>query len=172
MVVLRATRKVLRYLPEAAEPDGESHTALGDWYVNRIMIGRTPLLVLISSRSFLPMLIRAQDVRSLPERLPELVRGRLRRLGGVSADLIEAEVAAMEPVAVAKTDDRSVLGILVDTSGAVPYHVGPDWMDETALHFGESRLQRTPWNVTQKGKEVVFPEDKTAELLRARWGGG
>lgn len=171
MVLLRATAKVLRYLPKPEAQEKESDTALGDWYVNRIVVDRKPLLVLVSSKSFLLVVLRAQEVRSLPERLPELVAGRLRRLRGVSRGQEEAERATMTPVKVAKTADRSVVGILVDYGTHVPYHLDPGPVDDTSLQLTEERLERIPWNVTQKGKEVVFPAEKTVKLLQERWGG-
>jgi hypothetical protein len=58
----------------------------------------------------------------LPERLSDLVRSRLHRLG-VASRWIEPEVAAMAPVRV-KTVDRSVLGIMVDFAKAIPNVAG------------------------------------------------
>lgn len=144
MVLLRATGKVLRYLPKPVPSEEESDAALGDWYVNRVVVGRNPLLVLISSMSYLPIVIRARDVRSLPARLPDLVDGRLRRLGGVTRDQVEAERAAMAPVRVAKTADRSVVGILVDFGRHLPYHLDTGAVDNTMLQLAEQRLQRIP----------------------------
>ena len=172
MVTLRATKKVLRHLPKPSETAAPSDTALGDWYANRTVVDRTPLLILISARSLLPMVIRARDVRSLPERLPELVRSRLRRLDGVSARQADAEAAAMFPVAVGKTTDRSVLGVLVDSTRSVPFYVGPGSIDDAALRVLEQRLEEVPWYAGKRSEDVIFALDKTVELLKARWGGG
>ena len=49
MVVLRATKKVLKLLPKASSMAVTSTTALGDWYINRIVVDRHPLLLLVSS---------------------------------------------------------------------------------------------------------------------------
>jgi hypothetical protein len=76
VVTLRATQKVLRLLPATtADPDAPD-TALGDWYVNRITCDRQPLLLLVSATSLLPLLAPAREVRSLPERLAQLVAAR------------------------------------------------------------------------------------------------
>ena len=80
MVHLRATQKVLRHLTLSEPTDQTSDTALGDWYVSRVVVDRIPILVLVSSRSLLPILIRAREVASLPKLLPDLVRVRLHRL--------------------------------------------------------------------------------------------
>ena len=50
MVLLRATQKVLRSLPPSVNDAATSGNALGDWYVNRIVIDRRSLLLIISSR--------------------------------------------------------------------------------------------------------------------------
>ena len=84
MVILRATLKVLHSLPKPTATSNTSDTALGDWYVNRVVVDRRPLLLLVSSKSLLPMLEPARDVRGLPGRLDLLVAGRLQRLGNVT----------------------------------------------------------------------------------------
>lgn len=116
MVVLRATQRVLRHLPSGPQVVEESETALGDWYVNRLVVARRPLLLLLSSRSLLGLLTPARDIRLLPAQLSRLVADRLRRLK-IPAALIEAEVATMHPVVTAPTRDRSVLRQLGDGRG-------------------------------------------------------
>lgn len=171
MVTLRATAKVLRHLSRSPEPVERSDTALGDWYVNRTVVDRQPLLLLISSSSLLPILDRARDVRHLPKRLPALVTGRLERLG-IPRPVIQAEVAAMVPVEVAKTVDRSVLGVLVDFAKSLPYYVGPGSLDAPALRRAESLLADTPCYAGRSYEQVVFPKRKAPELLGTRWGAG
>ncbi len=141
MVILRATKKVLRYLPPPVESPGESDTALGDWYVNRIAVGRQPMLLLVSANSLLPILTPARDVRGLPDRLAELVAARLRRLG-VDERLIEAETSAMGEVVVAKTASRSVLGMLNDFARIVPFYLDPRYGDDLSLEVGRSPPRR------------------------------
>jgi hypothetical protein len=150
-----------------AEVSARSDTALGDWYVNRIVVDRQPLLLLVSSASFLPMLAPARDVRGLADRLGALVAWRLHRCG-LEAEAIAAEVQAMDPVAVAPTVDRSVLGIMVDFAKAVPYYVA-GWCAGEALAVAEDRLAETPCRATLSGDRVVFPNQKALELLRAKW---
>lgn len=55
MVVLRATRKLLAILPGTRPPPARSDTAPGDWYVNRLVVDRRPLLLLVSGSSLLPI---------------------------------------------------------------------------------------------------------------------
>ena len=76
-VILRRTEKLADVLPISAGVPVESDTGLGDWYVNRIVHDRKPLLLLVSAITLLPILILARNVRALPTQLPELVRRRL-----------------------------------------------------------------------------------------------
>ena len=167
MVKLRATQKVLRRLPGVADPAAPSDTALGDWFVNRVVADRQPLLLLVSALSLLPVVIRAKSVATLPDRLPALVGERLLNLG-IPGRLIQAEVGAMSPVIVTRTVDRSVLGIMVDFAKALPYY--PSLVEEAALWKIEALLEETPCFAGKKDEDVVFPIRKTHELLQRRWG--
>lgn len=167
MVILRATRKVLSLLPEKDEQAQTSDTALGDWYVNRLVIGRQPLLLMVSSVALLPILERAQKVKELPLRLPDLVERRLHRLG-IAAPLIAAELSAMSPVIVSKTVDASVRGILVDFGKALPYYLrGPG---DLSLRYAEDHLAETPLLTSRSYAESFFPDRRTPEVLAAAWG--
>jgi hypothetical protein len=168
-VLLRATRKVLRHLPApSAAAESVADTALGDWYVNRVVIDRVPILIAISSHSVLPLLLRAKDTRTLPERLPDLVRARLRRLGVPSAQ-VEAEVRAMDPVSVAKTANRSVVGILVEFGMLLSHWLPNPWVDGDLIDT-EARLAEVPCFVGRHPRATIFPADHTRRLLSKRWG--
>ena len=168
MVILRPTRKLNSLLPATEVIPTSSDTALGDWYVNRVVVDRQPLLLLVSSTSLLPMLIPAQNVRGLPARLATLVEARLRRCG-LDDRTIAAETLAMASVAVGPTVDRSVLGIMVDFAKAVPYHLEPGQWGETTLRIVEERLASTPCHAALSWDRVIFPEKKAPEVLRAKW---
>ncbi len=156
MVILRRTRKLSAVLPESAAPSATSDTALGDWYVNRLVVDRRPLLLLLSSTTLLPILIPARDVRGLPSRLAGIVAARLRRCGIADA-VIQAEVEAMAPVAVGATLDRSVLGILVDFAKCVPFHLEEGHWNEATLEAVEDRLAETPCYASGPDERVIFP---------------
>ncbi|HEU4387368.1 MAG TPA: hypothetical protein VFV34_06195 [Blastocatellia bacterium] len=167
MVILRPTKKLRSHLPTVDMP-GQSDGALGDWYVNRLVMARQPLLLLVSSTSLLPIVLPAREVRSLPERLSAVVGARLRRLG-VEAELIAAELQSMRPVVTAATVDRSVLGILVDFAKAVPYYFETDTPAGKTLAGLEAWLEQTPCHAGSGGDRVVFPNRKAPDLLRAKW---
>jgi hypothetical protein len=168
MVVLRATQKVLRALPPKTTDAVPSDTALGDWYVNRFVVDRKPLLLLVSSQSLLALVTPARDVRALPDRLAGLVGDRLRRLG-VGAALCDAEIAAMQPVHVGATKDRSVLGSAVEFAKAIPYYLPIGGWDEGTLPFLETRLAETPCRLSGRFENTLFPEQRAPELLKAKW---
>lgn len=166
MVILRRTQKLASSLPIDDVPEIASESALGDWYVNRVIIQRRPLLLLVSSRSLLPVIAPAQGVASLPGRLPELIHARLARLH-IPRDLITAEIESMRPVVVQKTADRAVVGILVDFAKALPSYLTNSV--EAELHQAENQLDQTPCFAGRRFEDVVFPRSRTLELLRARW---
>lgn len=168
MVVLRATQKVLRTLPQTASDADVSNTALGDWYVNRIMVDRRPLLLLVSAKSRLAILAPARDVRSLPDRLPGMIANRLRQID-VDASLIDAEMGAMHTVLVGRTQDRSVTGQMVDFSKAIPYYLPVNGWDTSTLRKTEERLGETPCRVNRRFEEVIFPQQTALRLLEEQW---
>src|SRR5207245_6167044 len=62
MVVLRCTRKLLRWLREKPVEDAAaSSTLLGDWYANLLWVYRKPLILAVSARTLLPVLIPARS---------------------------------------------------------------------------------------------------------------
>ena len=169
MVIIRPTQKLRGVLPLTATADVESDTALGDWYVNRIVVDRQPLLLLISAKGMLPLIHPARDVRTLPKRLPTLVASALQRMG-VSRALVAAEVAAMSDAVVAPTRDRSVLGILVDIGQTVPFHLAAGQWNDSTLPTVEARIAETPWFTSKSRSAVMFAHDEVPRLLNARWG--
>lgn len=167
MVILRPTKKLRSVLP-TADVSARSDTALGDWYANRVVVDRQPLLLLVSSTSLLPLVLPARDVRSVPLRLGALVASRLQRLG-IGPDVIEAEVQAMHPVVVAPTVDRSVLGIAVDFAKAIPYYSVSTDRGASGLAGLEDWLAKTPCHAGLRSERVVFPDRKARELVLTKW---
>ena len=168
MVVLRATKKLLGALPPTASGSDVSETALGDWYVNRVVVHRKPLLLLVSSKSRLSMLVAARNVKTLPERLAEMIHARLRRLN-VSPGIIGAEVEATRTVVVGKTVDRSITGQMVDFAKALPYYLPAQGWEEDTLVAAEERLARTPCLAGRPFDQVIFPDRIAVRLLREAW---
>lgn len=169
MVTIRRTAKLKVALPDSSVQSPVSDTALGDWYVNRLVVERRPLLLIVSEKSLLPIIIPARDVRSLPARLPELVRERLARIE-IRTSIVDAEIAAMEPVLGGGTLNRSALGVLVNFGQGIPYYVEFTGVEDEGLRLLEERLEETPCHASGVSTGVIFPLDKTPELLDSRWG--
>ena len=168
MVVLRATQRVLRLLPEPVARSVTSGTALGDWYVNRIVVDRRPLLLLVSSTSRLAVVTTARDVKALTERLAPLIGERIRRLE-IDPDALASEVQATSVVTVAKTIDRSVTGQMVDFAKAIPYYLPEREWKEDDLKLVEDKLAETPCRASGPFKDVIFPREMAIRLLENKW---
>lgn len=173
--ILRRTEKLSRHLPIVGDATVASTTALGDWYVNRVPVGRRVLLLATSAGTFLPIVTPAREVRTFAARLPALVAARLARLG-VPADMIAREVAAMSPMAVAKTANRQVLGVMNQYAFELPYRLAPvvgraaSEVDE--LRSAEDQLGDSPLFCSKPGDAVVVPNEATVVAMVTRWAGG
>lgn len=170
MVVLRATQKVLRLIAQSERTPGASETALGDWYVNRIVIARQPLLLLVSATSLLPIIEPARDVKRLPERLTETVGARLRHLG-IDDAVLAAEIDAMADVVVARTTDRSVTGQMVDFAKHLSYYLPENGWSEWDLRAAEEKLSEMPCRASRPFDQVIFPREAALRLLASTWVG-
>jgi hypothetical protein len=172
MVLLRATRKVLRLLPESAGSVIASSTiALGDWYVNRLVVDRQPLLLLVSSNSRLAVVTTARDMKSLSKRLRSIVAARLARLG-VNRSAMAREIEASSVVVVARTADRSVLGQMVDFAKMIPFHLPDSGWSEGDLKAVEDCLAETPCRAGGRFEDVICPREATIRLLEDQWCAG
>ena len=78
----------------------------------------------------------------------------------------------MSPIRIAKTTDRSVVGILVDFAFMIPYYLANGPWDETTLPFIEAKLAKNPCFAGRPGNQTVFPEQATPALLASRWDAG
>ena len=136
--------------------------------MNRFVVDRRPLLLLLSSESRLGILTFARDVRTLPARLPALVAGRLSRLG-IAERLIRLEVAQMGIARVGRTKDRSLTGQMVNFAKAIPSYLPVNAWDDSTLQLAEDRLGETPCRCSRPFEEVIFPIDSTKKLLADRW---
>jgi hypothetical protein len=168
-VTLRRTQKLARALPASSADAPAPSTALGDWFVDRLVVDRRPLLLLVASHTLFPILVPARDVASLPQRLPRIVASGLFR-AKMPVRQIDAECAAMQPVHIAKTNDRSVGGIVVDFAGATAMYLPVGGWDETTLPFVEARLAETPCFSSSSLRESIFPVDATRTALADRCG--
>jgi hypothetical protein len=125
MITLRCTQKLARRM--TLTPGAEDHVPtnkLGDWYANTLNVGHERFVLCVSERSLLSLVFPRKSVRDLPSRLPAAVRSLLFRLG-VPDDVIEEEVAAMLPIGVGLTRNRSTVGSLVELGREAQFLISP-----------------------------------------------
>lgn len=145
-----------------------STTALGDWCINRVVVDRRPLLLMVSSTSRLPMVTAARDVKSLPQRLTRILEERLRRLS-VPFDYVSREVEAASIVVVSKAIDRSVTGQMVDFAKMLPSYLPELQWNEEDVKFAEDQLEKSPCLASHRFDEVIFPREAAIQLLERKW---
>lgn len=110
MVVLHCTRKLLARFPPtlvpstapgraAADPTTSSTTRLGDWYANRLVVARRPLVLCAAERSLFAVVVPLAEARTLVPRWRQAVERRLLALGIDPAQVAD-ELATMAEVRV------------------------------------------------------------------------
>lgn len=111
MYTLHCTKKLLdRLAGEVATTRTAPTTILGNWYATALF-RRPQMALLVSERVLLPVLMPLAPAATLQRRLP----GELAKVlaaHGMGPAFIEAEVAAMDESSIAKTANRSVVGML------------------------------------------------------------
>ena len=124
MYTLRCTKPLLSRLahltPRGDGPPPASTTVLGDWYANRLNVGRHRLVLCTNERSLLTVVVPAKDLPGLPRRLVEAVAQLLRHIG-VPPALVAREVREMQWVRFERTASRSVLGSMNDFALAADF---------------------------------------------------
>jgi hypothetical protein len=111
MLVIRATKKLRDKLK--ASPSGSeivSTNLLGDWYANSLP-WRPQTAILVNAKTFVPVLLPLAPARTLLDRAPGAIAQALSRYG-IPLVLVEREVELMNPVTIAPTADRVVVGVM------------------------------------------------------------
>lgn len=110
MVVIRGTKKFLDRVGRPLSEPPSSTTVLGDWYAN-VLFWRPQAALFVNERTLLPVLVPLAPAATVIARLRptvELVFG----LHGLAGSFIAHELDAMENAVLAKTANRSVVGML------------------------------------------------------------
>lgn len=111
MLTVRCTRRLLTRLRATPSSEASSPTTrLGDWYAG-IVPFRKPLAIFMSERTLLVVLVPLTPSVSLLARWKVQLRALLERLDVPPAAIAE-ELAACEPVVLAATANRRVLGCI------------------------------------------------------------
>ena len=177
MYTLRLTRALLDQF-ESLDPGAVPHdvlptTRLGDWYVKPFDAGPRHLLLCTSERSLLSVVMPADDLSDLPERLVTALVGVLHRLGAPQ-DAVVAEVDAMTSGGVGPARSRSTLGAMrgLEARAAAFLAGAPGHVDVAALyaHLGDYR-SRSAGAATAAARAVTLLTARPAtRRTRARGG--
>ena len=115
---------------------------LGDWYANRLNIGRHRLILCTSEATLLTVVVPAKDLLGLPIRLAESVSLCLQRIG-VPLARVQLELNEMQLVRFDRTVSRSILGSMNDFILSAYAFVGGAESD-MYLDDLDARLNETP----------------------------
>jgi hypothetical protein len=115
MFTVHATKKLLDRLkvrPHPAPP--EPTTQLGNWYATALF-WKPQVVLFVNEPTLLPILVPLAPASSVIERFPGFVAEMLHELD-IPQTIIDTELAAMTDHVVAKTANRSVVGMLNEFS--------------------------------------------------------
>jgi hypothetical protein len=140
MLVVQATKK-LRDRLKAAVPLGSerSTTTLGHWYATAVF-WRPQVALFVNEATLLPVLVPLAPTADLLERFVPCVAGVLAAQGATS-EFVEAEIAETDQVRLAKTSNRSVIGIMNEFINLAEAYrdpgVPPDLLD-LSMHLAKT----------------------------------
>jgi hypothetical protein len=157
-----ATKKLLdRMQEEVVGPVPEATTRLGNWFA-KPLFWRPQYALFVNEETFLPVFAPLAPASSLANRFPDDLVTTLRA-HGVPESFIEAELLAMDDVAVAKTSNRRVVGIMNELATTATriraYHP-----DVTPLRLA-LELAQVPLGLS--GGDYRVPEDALRTLVSA-----
>ncbi|SHN44637.1 DUF6933 domain-containing protein [Cryptosporangium aurantiacum] len=113
MFVVHATKKLLdRIGPSTLQQGEESTAALGAWYAT-VLFWRPQVVLWVNEQTLLPVLMPLAPAATLATRFPAQLATVLTA-HGIPDSVIEAELARMADVRIAKTANRSVVGIMTE----------------------------------------------------------
>jgi hypothetical protein len=141
MVVVRCTKKLLKWMDPVSTVEAASTTRLGDWHGNLLFVGHQRLVLFVSQHGRLPVVLPARGIKHIGNVLPVAVAAVLERLGVPSGAVVE-EFDAMADEVIACTNDRCVLGTINDFILAIRWRLYEEpWTDLLDLAL---ELSRTP----------------------------
>jgi uncharacterized protein DUF6933 len=160
VLTVRATKKLLDRLgPPTLQENEESTTRLGDWYATA-WSWRPQVALFVNERTLLPVVMPLAPSATLTARFPSQVAAVLAALG-TAQTVIDAELAQMRDIRLAKTANRSVIGIMTDfTHLAEAYRDGTPKPDLLSLALS---LAKTPCSPLYR--KHISPDRELAALL-------
>ena len=134
MLVIHATKKLRDRLKTAPPHRHEaSTTALGDWYATALF-WRPQVALFVNETTLLPVLVPLAPSATLVVRFAPAL-AEVLAAQGATPDFIEAETGEMGDWRLAKTANRSVVGIMTEFTYLAEAH---------SAHRGESNLWNCP----------------------------
>jgi len=111
MLVVHATKKLRHRLKGAPAATSETSTGLlGSWYATALF-WRPQVALFVNEATLLPVLVPLAPASSLIDRFRSAL-GEILTAQGAGTDLVAAELAEMNEWRLAKTANRSVVGIM------------------------------------------------------------
>ena len=163
MYQLHCTKKLLDRIKPTLSLATDVSTQLGNWYATALF-WRPQVALLVNERTLLPILMPLAPATSLLQRFPEAL-AEVLAAHGISSVFIESEVASMQSVAVAKTANRSVVGVMNEFAFlAGVYH---DLQSKDRLVGLSLHLAKTP--CLSSKQHAIWPDKALQECVA---GGG
>lgn len=131
---------------------------LGDWFANPVAVGHERFILLVCEHSRLPVVMPARDAKHLARNFPDAMAAVLSGLGATAA-AVEREVEAAREAVVAATNNRSVVGTLVDFSYMLSHRLRREPADLVELSLWLAHTPVTPMHPD------CWPDKVTRRLL-------
>jgi hypothetical protein len=113
VLIVRATQKLLQRVGPPTLQDGEqSTTLLGEWYATALF-WKPQVALLVNEPTLLPALMPLAPAATLPTRIAQQIATVLAAHGTPPA-IVDDELQQMRPCRVARTANRSVVGIMTE----------------------------------------------------------
>ena len=158
MLYLYCTHKLLKRLKPDVVEGGSSTAKLGNWYAT-VLPWRPQVAMLVNEQTLLPVLMPLAPAANLAIRFPGALMDILAA-HGVPRWFIDSEVREMQVVKYAKTQNRSVVGIMTAFAHLAEAYRAHD--EPTELIALSLKLARTPCSPLYKG--AVFPDRALKDL--------
>ena len=159
MLVVHATKKLRDRVKAIPVHSSEtSTTRLGDWYATAVF-WRPQVCLFVNEPTLLPVLVPLAPTATLAERFPAAL-GDVLAAHNADAGFIAAELAEMRELRLAKTANRSVVGMMSEFTFLAEAHLGTTQPDLLGLGV---RLAGTPCGPLYK--RHVYPHRELAALL-------
>lgn len=163
-MILRCTAKMLTLLGVRATVLATAQPSEDDWYLNLLWIERRKCLLLTHAGTLFPVFVadvRKADLRPVGPYVVSLVEEQLRSEGLASDTLGRL---SPDDVDLAKTESRSILGVMNDTAVHARYRIeAMGGIDRSDTVFLNRFLCRALHN---RAGDYVTPLDLVAQRLR------